>query len=258
MRSIDYDASGVATAYTRGRVLPAETVAGWMALLASEIPASRVAAVLDLGCGAGRFSQALADAFGAAVAGVDPSPAMLAEARAVCGNRVHLAAGRGDAIPLRDWTFDVAFLSMIYHHLPDPAACARELARVVRGDGRVFVRNSTRESLDTTPYLRFIPEARTVGREMLPGRAEVVEAFSRGGLALARHQVHRQMVARSWRDYAENLRQRALSDLRRISDEAFERGIAQLAEFARGPAGGEPVHEEIDLFTFRPARAEEP
>lgn len=246
----DYDASGVAAAYARGRVLPPETVAAWMELVRAELPAATATTVLDLGCGAGRFSAALADALGAAVAGVDPSVQMLQQARAGCGGGVALVAGSGGAIPMRTGVFDAAFLSMIYHHLPDPVACARELARVLRVEGRVFIRNSTRETLDTALYLRFFPEARRVGDARLPCRADVVGAFTCGGFALVRHRAVRQLVARDWREYEANLGERALSDLRGIPDAAFERGMRKVSEFARGPRGAEPVHEEIDFFTL--------
>lgn len=247
-----YDASGAA-AYLRGRALPRETVVQWMALLTAEVSPGEVSAVLDLGCGTGRFSQPLADAFGADVLGTDPSVAMLAQARDACGSRVRLAAARGDAIPVRDRTFDAAFLSMVYHHLPAPAACTRELARVLREGGRVFVRNSTRETLDSVPYLRFFPEARDAVWEMLPGRADLVAAFAAGGLVLAGHLTHPQVLATDWRAYAEKLRQRALSDLRRIPDAAFERGMREVDAFARDAAGADPPQEQIELFTFRRA-----
>ncbi len=108
-------------------------------------PASRV---LDLGGGPGRYALWLAEE-GHRVTLADLSPGLLALARAqVAASPV---AGRieaiveADARDLSRWTdghFDAALVLGPFYHLPDPAeraGAARELARVVRQGGIVFV-----------------------------------------------------------------------------------------------------------------------
>jgi SAM-dependent methyltransferase len=99
--------------------------------------------VLDLGTGTGAVAERAAKAVGAGgrVVGVDISREMLAMARARvaargCSN-VILEQGSAEAIPAEDGSFDVvlACLSMMY--VIDREAAAREIARVLRPNGRL-------------------------------------------------------------------------------------------------------------------------
>jgi SAM-dependent methyltransferase len=83
---------------------------------------------LDVGCGTGRSAVALA-AHCARVYGVDPSPAMLAEATA--HDRVTYREGTAEALPLPDRSVDVVTLAGVLPHV-DRTAAARALRRVCR------------------------------------------------------------------------------------------------------------------------------
>ncbi len=94
----------------------------------------------DLGCGTGQVAEALAP-FAGGILAVDGSEAMLEEARRRLephGN-VEVLHGDLEALPLEDGSLDAAVLALVLHHLPDPAAALREVARVVRPGGRVLV-----------------------------------------------------------------------------------------------------------------------
>ncbi len=106
--------------------------------------------VVDVGTGTGALLPILAQA-AAQVAAVDQSKSLLANARRRC-----LAAGcrnvsfhQGDvrALPFADAAFDAAYASMVLHHVADPGAALRELARVVRPAGRVVVVEFTNHNL---------------------------------------------------------------------------------------------------------------
>ncbi|MEO0601630.1 MAG: class I SAM-dependent methyltransferase, partial [Myxococcota bacterium] len=103
---MDYDQTEMPESYDRGRRLADGVLDRWMAVVRQAAPAS-VRRVLDLGCGTGRFSGALADAFPrAAVIGVDPSTKMLAQARAKAHPRVRFVEGAGEAVPVSDGAVD--------------------------------------------------------------------------------------------------------------------------------------------------------
>ena len=90
-------------------------------------PLGRGASLLEIGCGTGHFSAALADA-GFRMSGVDPSHAMLAAARI----RVPVVCGAGQRLPFRDGAFDGALIIAVLEFVPDPAALLREARRVAR------------------------------------------------------------------------------------------------------------------------------
>lgn len=95
--------------------------------------------VADLGCGTGFLSSLLARR-GAKVLAVDHSERMLAAAeRAKFEGTVEFRRGELDALPLADDEVDAAFANLVWHHLPDFAAAAREVYRVVKPGGAFVV-----------------------------------------------------------------------------------------------------------------------
>ena len=98
--------------------------------------------LLEIGCGAGRTTRALAKVFGE-VYGVDVSGGMIERARellADCPN-VHLYQNSGtDLSVLGDLEFDFAFSFIVFQHIPSRAiieSYIREVYRVLR-PGRLF------------------------------------------------------------------------------------------------------------------------
>ncbi|MEZ6038762.1 MAG: metalloregulator ArsR/SmtB family transcription factor [Planctomycetota bacterium] len=93
--------------------------------------------VLDLGCGAGFLAGWLAER-GASVLGVDHSERMLEQARAnvTAGD---FRVGELDALPVAAGEVDAAFANLVWHHVPEHDAAAREAFRVLRDGGVVVV-----------------------------------------------------------------------------------------------------------------------
>jgi len=94
----------------------------------------------DLGCGTGRTTAALAP-FVRKVIAVDSSAEMLAAAAARVGARpnVELRRGELEAVPVGDGELDAAILMLVLQHVVDPGVVFSEVARVLRGGGRVLV-----------------------------------------------------------------------------------------------------------------------
>jgi SAM-dependent methyltransferase len=71
MRHVNYDVEQYKD-YARGRALDEGQLQAWISAFGSELPGQRPLAGLDVGSGTGRFTPALASAFGP-VTGVEPS-----------------------------------------------------------------------------------------------------------------------------------------------------------------------------------------
>jgi ubiquinone/menaquinone biosynthesis C-methylase UbiE len=99
--------------------------------------------VLDVGCGTGYLTRRAARAVapeGRAV-GIDPSQAVIDYAAAHAPAGCTFATATAQALPYPDASFDVVLSSLAMHHVPadDRPAALREMSRVLRPGGRLFV-----------------------------------------------------------------------------------------------------------------------
>lgn len=100
------------------------------------------ALILDVACGPGLVSLALAESAGH-VTGLDLTPAMLDKAHELQRQRrldnLSWVAGRADALPFPDGSFDAVVTRFSLHHLADPTMALAEMVRTCRPGGRVVV-----------------------------------------------------------------------------------------------------------------------
>ncbi|MGH2614784.1 MAG: class I SAM-dependent methyltransferase [Thermomicrobiales bacterium] len=137
-RAHSYDRHVALLTLGRGRALRDRTIE-----LARIAPGERV---LDVGCGTGEITMRAKTRTGPAgsVAGIDPSPEMIAEARRKAsqgGLAIDYRVAAVEEMPFPDETFDVVLSSLMMHHLPadlKPRALA-EIRRVLKPGGRLVV-----------------------------------------------------------------------------------------------------------------------
>ncbi len=158
----------------------------------------KCAAAVDLGCGTGNLSARLLEKAGLVI-GVDGSARMLELARrrfAAQPERVSLRIGDLEHLPLRDGEADFACLNMVLHHLSDPVAALREIRRVIKPGGKLFLSDFDRHDHEAMRaeygdcWLGFSAETlsgflREAGFAMSSSRTEPVEKGLRLHLLLA-------------------------------------------------------------------------
>jgi 2-polyprenyl-3-methyl-5-hydroxy-6-metoxy-1,4-benzoquinol methylase len=131
-------------------VVPDPTLDRKFAVLCEEIRGLLPAeALLDAGCGDGRFLAALPTLgpVPARVVGVDIAESILATARtatAAGGVEPELVRGNPERLPLGDSEFDLVVSIQVLEHLLDPAAGVRELGRVLRPGGTLLLTTDNR------------------------------------------------------------------------------------------------------------------
>lgn len=106
--------------------------------------------ILDLGTGTARIPIELCKRVDdCRVLASDGAQSMLEVARynvAVCSleTRIQLHLGDAKELNIDDETFDTVISNSLIHHLPDPSRAIKEIARLVRAGGRIFVRDLCR------------------------------------------------------------------------------------------------------------------
>lgn len=251
----DYDNTDIPAGYDRARDHGPEVIDLWMHVVATHLEGHSITRILDLGCGTGRFTEALAARFSAEVIGLDPSHKMLEVARKKQHDeRVQYQHGRAEAIPRPSASVDLVFMSMSLHHFKDMIVAARECRRVLRNNGLVVIRTATREQINSYPYVPFIASSRPILEQVLPSHAELHDTFAATGLHVTASQVITQTIAPDWAIYAEKLAAGGDSVLAKLSRQDFDDGLAAVRRHAASTDGRRPVVEPIDLFILSTAR----
>jgi len=244
------DFNRMASAYDAGRALSADALETWRAALLRHLPTWPTLPVLDLGCGTGNFSAAIADWLDTSVIGIDPAAEMVRVAsREGRHDRVAYALGLAEAIPLAASTCDFAWLSTVIHHFDDLPRAAAELRRVLRPDAPVLIRNWFPGRAEIT-HFPYFPSAKRMA-ETFPTIAAVEKAFASSGFRLHALEPVTQVSAPGLRVFCERMRTRADTTLQALSDEEFAGGMRLLEEDAAAETEPRPVTTTLDLMVLR-------
>ncbi|WP_372785781.1 class I SAM-dependent methyltransferase [Phenylobacterium sp.] len=250
LKTVDYD-QRQHTVYAQGRAIAPQVTLAWMEVFARHLPRRRPLELIDLGSGSGRFAPALADAFGGPVRGVEPSAGMrgLAEASAAHPQVAYL---EGDAarIPLPDASADGVLMFLSYHHVPDRAAAAVEIARVLKPGGRLLIRSTFADTMPQLWWHQFFPSARRIELEMFPSVAEVAAAFTPVGLMRVAFDSLEERFAGNAAEMAARLRLRAISTFEHIGEAEIEAGFARLDAYVAADDGVQPIVGRSDLLVL--------
>ena len=250
---MDYDQTQMPAAYDAGRGYRPAILAMWLDAVARRLPAEPIDDILDVGCGTGRYSAALAAHFGARVVAVDPSAKMLAEARKKPARGVRFERAAAESLPLPDASVDMVFGSMVFHHFDDPDRAVGEFRRVLRPGGHVCLRGGTSDQLESYAYVPFFPTSREIIGASLTSRAFIEATFEGGGFKLISHELIDSETGENWRHYADKVALRADSILAQLPEPEFGSGLAALRRHAATAPPDDPVIEPVDFFVFRPA-----
>jgi ubiquinone/menaquinone biosynthesis C-methylase UbiE len=113
--------------------------------------------VADFGCGVGLVSRMLAEIVGpmGKVVGIDASAEQVEQAANICretglNNIAFVAADATNTELTRGW-FDLVYCRYLLLHLPDPAACLREMYSVLKPGGMIVVEDGDLATATSLP-----------------------------------------------------------------------------------------------------------
>jgi ubiquinone/menaquinone biosynthesis C-methylase UbiE len=256
MRRIDYDIEQHQN-YVRARALTEAQLRTWITAFADVLPVRRPLIGLDLGSGTGRFTPALARAFGPAI-GVEPSIRMREQAQAHAQQPgsapgVRYLAGSAEEIPLPAASVDYAVLFLSWHHVPDKGRAVDELIRVLRPRGRLLLRGNFSDHHPQPWWLERVPSWRAADAAQFPSLHETIELFTARHWRVVRFGWVTEPSSGTLAESLDRLRLRSLSFFGQLDPEEIEVGMRSVEDFVEArPDVAAPTFAEPLLALERP------
>src|SRR4051812_23277652 len=279
MRLVDYDTEQYRD-YARGRALNGQQLRVWIDAFAAVLPERRPLIGLDVGSGTGRFTPALAEAFGP-VTGIEPSVRMREVAESQGGHPdlrsreaaaspaghsdlrsrevaetqgrrsdVRYLAGAAEDLPVPDGSVDYALLFLSWHHVGDKARAVRELTRVVRPGGRLLLRANFRDHHPRPWWLGYFPRGYEVDAAIFQPLHEVIAMFTGARWRVASFDLITEPSPGPRADMLERLRLRTFSFFARLGQDEQDEGLRRIEQaVAADPGAPSPPFAE-PLLTF--------
>jgi SAM-dependent methyltransferase len=190
--------------------------------------------VLELGCGTGNYIRAVCERTGCTGWGVDPSEAMLAQARTGGPDRLRWICAPAEHTALADGQFELAFCVDVVHHLGNRVQVFEEARRVLHRGGALCVATDSEPIIRSRqPLSAYWPETIEAELARYPSMATLqAELREAGFVRLGQNEV----VSYGWLTDPGPYQAKAFSCLQALSEKAYQRGLARLeADLAKGP-----------------------
>ncbi len=252
MRRVDYDTEQYQD-YARGRALTERQRQVWIDAFTAVLPERRPLAGLDVGSGTGRFTPALAQAFGP-VTGIEPSVRMREIAQAQSRHPgVRYLAGSAEDLPVPSGRADYALMFLSWHHVQDKPRAARELARVLKPAGRLLLRANFSDHHPRPWWLECFPRGYEADTALFQPLPEVIATFTAAGWQVASFGTVTEPSPGTRGDMLNRLRLRTLSFFAQLSPAELETGFRRLEQAVAADASApSPALTEPLLTLERP------
>lgn len=191
-------------------------------------------AVLDIGCGTGRFTFGVSAVKETSTCGLDVSIEMLERALAKDENReIPWVGGDAQRLPFRARTFDCVYMTLVIHHIENKRLAIREMYRVLNKGGSCVIVTSSHARLKTH-ILRDFPGVIAIDLNRFPPIPWIKQTMKQVGFREARHyNIPSKQSYVSTHDYLERVRNRYISTLTLFSEDEFRKGLQVFEERVR-------------------------
>lgn len=182
--------------------------------------------VLDIGCGTGRFSLTLAREQNPIMCALEPSIEMLKQAATKDKTRRILwILGDGQKLPFRDDFFNCVYMTLVIHHIENKEMALHEIYRVLKNGGNCVIMTNSHTRMKKS-VLRHFPGITAIDLKRFPS----VPSLKKIMIKIGFRNVHCYVVKGGEEDipiheYLARVRNKYVSTLTLLSEEAFQRGF---------------------------------
>ena len=180
---------------------------------------------LDIGCGTGNYTIALAER-GYDFTGVDPSENMLQIAGSRNSN-IKWLQGSAENIPVKDKYFNGIIATLTLHHWSELNRAFLEIDRVLTNNGRIVIFTSTHEQMNGYWLNHYFPKMMSASIEQMPSLQVIQKATENIGYNIVKTEKY--FVARDLKDqflYVGKMNPRL------YFDESVRKGISSFSALA--------------------------
>lgn len=244
MKRIDYDTEQYQH-YAHGRALAEPQLETWINAFAAVLPEGRPLVGLDVGSGTGRFTPALARAFGP-VTGIEPADRMRAVAQAQSRHReVQYLAGSAEHLPVPSAGADYVLMFCSWHHVEHRREAIRELGRALAPGGRLLLRSNFRDHHPRPWWLEHFPRGVEADAALFQPLHEVIALFTSAGWRVANFVNVTEPSSLTRAEMLERLRLRTLSFFAQLRPDEIDAGFRSMEQaVAADPDAPSPVFAE--------------
>jgi ubiquinone/menaquinone biosynthesis C-methylase UbiE len=203
-------------------------------------------ALLDIGCGTGRYSIQLAKVYGLQLTGVDVSEKMLNQAREKHPSGVWLLKSIEEA-GFGDGSFDFILMSYVIHHLKNYPRTLSDCHRYLRPGGALFIVTDSHEQFHHSYYHQLVPRIQEIDLNRFPDIDTLCDTLTRTDFKVDVAELSNRMTVSSSRDVediVEKTRRRCFSTLTYLTDDELETGVKKLEVYLLNELRKGPIVED--------------
>ncbi len=203
-------------------------------LLLEGLALGRRARILEIGCGTGKLTFPVGQRTQARIDAVDPEPAMLAVARRKDrARRIAWHQAAAADLPFSDATFDLAFMSLVVHHLENPRAAYREIRRVLSSRGQLAIWTFTPAHFTQFFLNPFFPSIASIDGARFPKAETLRRDLRAAGFDAVRMRPYVERSTVRLDDLETRVRHRYITTLDLLPASEYARGLRRIREACR-------------------------
>jgi ubiquinone/menaquinone biosynthesis C-methylase UbiE len=181
--------------------------------------------ILDIGCGSGRYAQALSER-GFDVIGVDRSKSQLKQASKI----ITTVCCEATALPFDDGSFDLCTMLSMIHHMSDAERISSfcEAFRVLSDNGCLIIKTCSHSDLKTRLTSSFWPQSLVNDLLRYPTVEKVADELSEFTAVSIRHT--KTSIELPKEECLEEYRSKKTTNIGMLNDDDFATGIARMED----------------------------